>query len=1568
MSFPYHINDVVLARVPNGKIYYTKIRSISLARKECVAEFDDGSVAAVDWINIFDVAAETDVIVCVVCKLGESEPPNEIILCDTCNVGYHQLCHPTIITSQHIAQEKWHCFYCVSKEKNPYIKNPFENSRSTSPRSPIKRKRKLVKEAPQQKKIPKKRRKLHRSPPKPPKTSKSFVAKKCTVSIIKKPIPIVPKEFSDASNCSSDQALIPEETRSVHTPSPPPVPPPTLPIRPVNTVQPLNHNMAYPVCSPPPLQMSPLVKKTPRLQSYSPPPLMTPRDVTVNHSALMTSLPPLQKARDMDSDPLRSIPDCPSSSWTHNTSKPSSKLKKSPVCSTRPVKSEASPQERSEIVENTTIIPPNPFLEHPPQLPSGDLVSNISSDQIRGLYMRLYDFLQQTRAQGNPVIDREVVQHLISYGNEQIQRLSSAGSISNSEQLDGSSSSQVTSLNSAGNTTDLSSRGTSSSSENSVETSAKNNLKKVLEQDSTESQKPDSNIERITAHVAASPAGGKITEQLPPRSNSRQTSVTDQELESLRSLMNQDGRGISAHIAASPAVLKEKEQPPLRSNSGKSLVTNKEFESLSLLIDQEERNISSSGKETVIPPILNSLSSPFEVFASPQESSTLTKNKEPVSNLIEVPISSKTVLIKATSSAQPKFDAELKPTKKIISQPLEPFNLAMMGPFIQDIKKKKIKKIPVNRKMAKAVIVKNQEKKKKQLKRPTKSVPSRKRPKPDPPMSSIYTAVQAGNSVIITPNSACNPSTKNSVPVQFITEVDVPSNTDSSADFSKTFAEYPYSATNQKVSDLPSPAQCSLPTTPLLPVQMSSTSIPVFGSNKPIGPSTLNGPLTSISACTNHVSFSLTGDGIAPSNHLTLPKTSVVPPFEQSISCPTETVSQKNDSIIRKFHSVETSSMAPKSNDIVKTIPTIPFQLTMTPTQHPFEKVASPASTVSIPSLGNVIKNEETSLKPQLKNDDISTSDAKQTSASGRSGLPRKSKNQANHNIKSFTIFDSYSSLFDSDGDEDDVFVTQKPASQTSSELRDVGNYNRMALPVSQGSENFGPDSNNTQILDKLISSQTSSEGKSMTSTTNAVSQEISQTTPFSATLFLDELFDTASGSSTGPNHAYVSNTRMDHVSVVPSFSSTRMDPVSVVQSVSSTRMDHVSVVSSVSSTRMDRVSVVPSVSNTRMDHISVLPSVSSTRMDPVSVVPSISNTRMDHVSVVPYVSSRKASPEELASTSSTLTTRQHPATFHCKTSPPPASSPSDQKHTTVYPNKSVILMARGISQVLHQMLMVASVKTTSELAIRAAVIRLEERATSVNFLTATLLHELITVAVSSLKKIRDTAPVTNSQNPSLGSDAFSQNSTLTSAAFSQNVTPAPVVCSQNLFSKPVACSQNVSPTPVACSQNVSPAPVACSQNVSPAPVACSQNVSPAPVTCSQNVSPAPVACSQNFSPAPVACSQNVSPAPVACSQNSTSVPIDCSQNISPNPIANRQNLCSTPGNNNSTESEKLTTTNIWDENREPNKNKITGQCYNCYSTAQITCRRCATALYCSLRCELEHLAIHRRECCKRQS
>ena len=43
------------------------------------------------------MAAETDVIVCVVCKQGDSDIPNEIILCDTCNVGEYLIISPFIV-------------------------------------------------------------------------------------------------------------------------------------------------------------------------------------------------------------------------------------------------------------------------------------------------------------------------------------------------------------------------------------------------------------------------------------------------------------------------------------------------------------------------------------------------------------------------------------------------------------------------------------------------------------------------------------------------------------------------------------------------------------------------------------------------------------------------------------------------------------------------------------------------------------------------------------------------------------------------------------------------------------------------------------------------------------------------------------------------------------------------------------------------------------------------------------------------------------------------------------------------------------------------------------------------------------------------------------------------------------------------------------------------------------------------------------------------------------------------------------------------------------------------------
>lgn len=53
-------------------------------------------------------------LMCSVCNKGESEPPNEIVICDTCNKGFHQVCHLPKISDQVLLPNiPWHCRHCV---------------------------------------------------------------------------------------------------------------------------------------------------------------------------------------------------------------------------------------------------------------------------------------------------------------------------------------------------------------------------------------------------------------------------------------------------------------------------------------------------------------------------------------------------------------------------------------------------------------------------------------------------------------------------------------------------------------------------------------------------------------------------------------------------------------------------------------------------------------------------------------------------------------------------------------------------------------------------------------------------------------------------------------------------------------------------------------------------------------------------------------------------------------------------------------------------------------------------------------------------------------------------------------------------------------------------------------------------------------------------------------------------------------------------------------------------------------------------------------------------------------
>lgn len=60
-----------------------------------------------------DSAAESDIL-CTACNGADSEEPNEIVICDVCNQGWHQKCHkPKIAASVLAPNAPWSCRFCT---------------------------------------------------------------------------------------------------------------------------------------------------------------------------------------------------------------------------------------------------------------------------------------------------------------------------------------------------------------------------------------------------------------------------------------------------------------------------------------------------------------------------------------------------------------------------------------------------------------------------------------------------------------------------------------------------------------------------------------------------------------------------------------------------------------------------------------------------------------------------------------------------------------------------------------------------------------------------------------------------------------------------------------------------------------------------------------------------------------------------------------------------------------------------------------------------------------------------------------------------------------------------------------------------------------------------------------------------------------------------------------------------------------------------------------------------------------------------------------------------------------
>ncbi|XP_012228715.1 metal-response element-binding transcription factor 2 isoform X3 [Linepithema humile] len=110
-----HGDDVLQHQ--DGKFYLGTIVEVDLARERCLVNFMDGTSSWSSFKELTKLAMPDSDVMCVLCKISQPKTDDDIIVCDKCGRGYHQMCHePQIPKQEPGVNTHWMCKRCTDSK------------------------------------------------------------------------------------------------------------------------------------------------------------------------------------------------------------------------------------------------------------------------------------------------------------------------------------------------------------------------------------------------------------------------------------------------------------------------------------------------------------------------------------------------------------------------------------------------------------------------------------------------------------------------------------------------------------------------------------------------------------------------------------------------------------------------------------------------------------------------------------------------------------------------------------------------------------------------------------------------------------------------------------------------------------------------------------------------------------------------------------------------------------------------------------------------------------------------------------------------------------------------------------------------------------------------------------------------------------------------------------------------------------------------------------------------------------------------------------------------------------